>query len=149
IFTQGSVERIVDVSGTYFEPGQVHWIANVGGDWTAGSNWSTGTVPEPSDDVFIEPSSLSHLFVTSSADETVNSLSTAAGTSLAIDGGTLTLTDGTGDGVIGGEITVGSFSGATLRIGGTFDNTPPSGLSGAVGRLVIGLYYYSSEFIFT
>jgi hypothetical protein len=35
-------------------PAAIHWINTNGGDWSDPTNWSTGTVPGPSDDVLID-----------------------------------------------------------------------------------------------
>ena len=52
---------------------------------------------------------------------TMNTIQTASAATLAITGGTFTATDGTGSGANAGSITVGN--GATLALGGVFDDT--------------------------
>jgi hypothetical protein len=101
----------------------VTWVgttsSGLSGDWNVGSNWSSDAVPTSNSDAAISASGT--YTVTSSADETINSLATAKGATLAITGGTFAITSGTGTGANAGAITVAD--GATLQVGGTFQNT--------------------------
>src|SRR5467141_709133 len=60
----------------------VSWINSTGGSWETASNWSTGMVPGAADDAFISAGGT--YTVSSSANETVNSVGIAAGKSLSI-----------------------------------------------------------------
>src|SRR5712691_11814354 len=60
----------------------VSWINSSGGSWETALNWSTGMVPGAADDAFISAGGT--YTVSSSADETVNSVGIAAGKSLQI-----------------------------------------------------------------
>jgi len=60
----------------------VSWINSSGGSWETASNWSTGIVPGAADDAFISAGGT--YTVSSSANETVNSVGIAAGKSLSI-----------------------------------------------------------------
>ena len=61
----------------------IYWTNLVGGDFGTATNWSTDTVPGASDQARIDDGS----GATVSADETVLSLATNTGGSLAINGG--------------------------------------------------------------
>ena len=95
------------------------WKVAASGDFAIGSNWSSGFVPVPAADARIMATGT--YIVTSAAGETVASLATAKGATLAINGGTFAITNGTGTGANAGTIAVAD--GAALRLGGTVKNT--------------------------
>jgi hypothetical protein len=96
----------------------IYWTNVVGGDFGTATNWSTDTVPGASDQARIDDGS----GATVSADETVLSLATTTGGSLAINGGeSFTMLEGTGIGANVGTIYL--FDSAKLVAGGTIDNT--------------------------
>src|SRR5258708_25743171 len=66
-------------------PANVSWVVNGDGFWDLGSNWSTGMVPGPKDDVTInQPGPLT---VTVRDAEAVHSVQTSVHDSLALTGG--------------------------------------------------------------
>lgn len=78
------------------EAAGLHWINPAGGDWNDASNWATGTVPGPNDDVFIDAPG-AYTVTLSSGDTIVNSIVTdhpidLTGGTLTVNG-TLQLTD--------------------------------------------------------
>lgn len=93
------------------------WAAAVSGDFADPTKWTPAGVPGPSDTVAI--SLKRNYTITSSADETVQTLAMAKGPTLTIDGGTFNVSAGTGSGELAGAVTVnnGAFelgaSGAT------------------------------------
>src|SRR5262249_40740021 len=102
--------------GTYIsEIKPVSWLNAADGDFAIGANWDNGgSVPGPADAVFITASG-SDYTVTSSSGQTVNSISIGADATLAIDGGTFTISNGTEFGSIAGQLAVND--GSTLVIG--------------------------------
>lgn len=98
---------------------KINWKNGVSGSFATASNWSAGKVPGPADAVSI--TAAGNYMVTSSNDQTVLSLGTAAGATLDIIGGHFTMTAGTGTGANAGTILVENS--AQLIIGGTFKNT--------------------------
>jgi len=89
----------------------VAWASGVSGDFAVAGNWGPAGVPGPLNDVALSPSGT--YTVTSSTNETVNSLSTAAGATLMVTGGTFTIGDGTGSGVNAGALVA---AGGLLKI---------------------------------
>jgi hypothetical protein len=89
------------------------------GDFNVGTDWSSLVPPTLGVDTRI--SAAGTYTVTSSADETTNSLVTGKGATLAINASTFTITNGTGTGANAGTIAV--TDGATLQVGCTFKNT--------------------------
>ena len=67
----------------------ISWIATTSGNWSTASNWSSGTVPGPGDDVTINTSS-SLTITYSSGTSSIHSLYCNTGT-LAITGGSLSV----------------------------------------------------------
>jgi len=98
-------------------PANVSWIVNGDGFWDLGSNWSTGIVPGPQDDVTInQPGPLT---VTVRDAEAVHSVQTSVHDSLALTGG---------------SFAVGAASqldGAYLQSGGTLNASGPLTLTSA------------------
>jgi hypothetical protein len=73
---------------------QIHWTHNGNGNWATASDWSSGTVPSASDDVFI---GIQGIAVTSDANVTVHSIGTNSHSRLVIDGNSeFVATNGTG-----------------------------------------------------
>ena len=92
----------------------VHWINPAGGDWNEPTNWSTGFVPIPFQDIILDAAGTYE--ITSSHDVRIDSLMVAAGVTLAITGGTFKLIDANDEPLKNaGTISVGS--GGTLIIG--------------------------------
>src|SRR5271165_6298366 len=67
----------------------VDWISPTSGSWDVASNWSTGTIPGPGDDVVINVTGASPTVTISSNVESVNSIT--ASDPLVISGGGLTV----------------------------------------------------------
>ncbi|MGO9811409.1 MAG: hypothetical protein ACLP53_11625, partial [Isosphaeraceae bacterium] len=97
----------------------VDWISPTSGNWNVGSNWSTGTVPGPGDDVVINQSG-SPTITISTGTQSVNSVT--ASDPIAITGGSLavaansTISDGLA--MTGGSLTA-SGSETSLAVTGT------------------------------
>jgi hypothetical protein len=98
---------------------QIHWTHKGNGNWTTASDWSSGTVPGASDDVFIG-NGVTAVTVTSDSNVTVNSIGTNTHSTLDIGGmSTFTATNGTGSSENLGTIRI--FGDSTLDISaGTF-----------------------------
>lgn len=99
---------------------QIHWTHKGNGNWTTASDWSTGTVPGASDDVFI---GISGVTVTSDANVTVDSIGTNTNTTLVIaNESTFVATNGTGSSLNLGTIKV--TGDGSLNVGaGVFENS--------------------------
>jgi hypothetical protein len=90
------------------------------GDFATAANWDPASVPGSSDDAKIDAAGT--YTVTTSVNETVNSLSTVATATLAITAGSVfTANDGTGSGVNAGTIAIDN--GSEFDFDGTEDNT--------------------------
>jgi hypothetical protein len=115
---------------------QIHWTHFGNGNWTTASDWSSGSVPGASDDVFI---GLNGVTVASDHAVTVNSIGINSGSTLNISGESwFTATNGTGSSENLGTIKVVGDS--TLEIGaGTFENygTVLLGSTGYYNTIVI------------
>ena len=98
------------------------WNNGSGGDFTDTADWSSGTIPGAVDTAAISASGI--YTVTTSANETILALTTAAGATLDITSGDFTMAEGTGTGVNAGTIEVDPNPGETadLIVGGTIDN---------------------------
>jgi hypothetical protein len=105
------------------------WNRSVSGDFNASSNWNPALVPINADTARIAASGT--YMVTSSADEIVSSLTTAKGATLAINGSTFAITNGTGTGASAGNLAIGVRG--TLRLAGTVKNTGTISLNGTSG----------------
>jgi len=81
------VERLED----RVVPSQVNWINPSGGNWDAGSNWSTGSVPGSGDSAVINTASAATITIQSGDSESVLGLTTASNDTLSITGGSLTV----------------------------------------------------------
>jgi probable HAF family extracellular repeat protein len=130
--SDGSGGTLITVSATNNPSGtpinnQVTWINGASGDWNTISDWSyksnsgvvTGVLPAPTDVAAI--SATGTYTVTSPFDQTIESLTTIKTATLAVTGGTFTITDETGSGANAGTIAVSD--GATLQVTGTLNNT--------------------------
>ena len=96
------------------------WKSAVSDSFGTAADWSTDTVPGPSDiAVMTVPGTYT---VTSDTDATVLGINTGSGTTLAISGdSTFVASAGTAIGANRGTVAVGD--GSTLQISGTFNNT--------------------------
>jgi hypothetical protein len=104
----------------------VSWINPSGGDWDTPSNWSTGALPGPSDDVVINQPGITVTHSTSAID-TVNSLTISSSqSSLDISGGSLALSTTSS---IAGTV---SIEGATLTTAGNLAVAGPFTNNGSV-----------------
>src|SRR5262245_36975153 len=98
---------------------KVNWISG-GGDFAVGSNWSTRTVPGPSDIANINAAGT--YTVTSSASPTVLAIITIPTATLDVTGGSsFTALAGTGVGANAGTIAVETNS--DFIVGGTVKNS--------------------------
>ena len=91
------------------QPSTVNWVNPSGGDWDTPSNWSTGQLPGPGDDVVINQTGITITHATSASDS-VNSLTSQA--TLVLSAGSLS---------IAASSTMSAFnqSGGTLTGAGT------------------------------
>ena len=112
---------------------QVNWVAPSSGDWDLGSNWSTGQVPGPSDDVAIEPSAGLTVTIDSGA-QSANSLQTGSNANLILSGGSLTIASASiTNSVITGSL---SMTGGSLVASGAETQVTASGpVTAASGSL--------------
>jgi len=97
------------------------WINSAGGDWNDPANWSTGVVPGPTDDVYIDAPTAAAISYSSGA-ATIKSLTSTD--PLDISGGSITLTAGASE--IDGALSLSRSAqlvirgaGATLTAKGT------------------------------
>jgi hypothetical protein len=67
----------------------VHWIADASGSWHTASNWDTGIVPGPGDEVIIDRPAGDLTITYSSGNTTVQSIQSTE--ALAVTGGSLTI----------------------------------------------------------
>src|ERR1700683_3249878 len=99
---------------------EIQWASDVSGDFTDASDWNGGVVPGSSDDAILDAAGGKAYTVTSTGNQTVRGVETAADATLAVSGGTFTATNGTDGEANAGVIAVSG--GATLTLGGTVDN---------------------------
>ncbi len=97
----------------------VHWVGGATGLWDQAANWSNDAVPTTADDVTINSGTATTVTIQSGDVESINSLTTAAGNTLAMTGGSLAIA---ANSVLAGNF---NFSGGTLGGAGnvTFDAT--------------------------
>ena len=113
----------------------VNWTSNAGGNWNTASNWSTGTVPGPQDDVTVNTSNAQTITYSSGSD-TILSLYFGGLDTLALSGGKLAVL---GDSTFYGNLTEsgGSFQfGANSTMSGTIAQTGGT-IAIASGTLVL------------
>lgn len=91
----------------------VTWINPSGGDWDTPSNWSSGALPGPSDDVVINQPDIT--VTHNGGNDSVNSITSQD--PITLNGGTLGVAAAS---TISGLLTLG-FGGITLSGGGTVD----------------------------
>ena len=124
----------------------VDWISPTSGSWDVASNWSTGKVPGPADDVIIDVPGVSPTVTIGSNVESVNSIT--ADDPLVISGGGLTVA---ADSTISGTLTLSStlttnglltlsgnnsWTGGAINGSGSLSNTGTLMLTGSSsGRL--------------
>ncbi len=97
---------------------KVTWIDPASGDWDTASNWSTGAVPGPSDDVVIATSGITVTHSGSDGDAIGSLTISASDATLSLSNGSLAITVSSS---ISGGLTIsgGTLStSATLTIGG-------------------------------
>ncbi|MGH6683417.1 MAG: hypothetical protein ACRECA_05745, partial [Pseudolabrys sp.] len=99
----------------------VHWIGPHNGDWNTPGNWSTGKVPIPHQDVFIDTA----VSITSSGTVNIASLAVSSGATLEITGGNFSIPTSTNARPLSNAGTISIDAGAALVVGET-------GLVGAV-----------------
>jgi hypothetical protein len=96
------------------------WTNTAGGDFANGANWNqNGAVPGPHDDALL--TTAGSYTVTSSVNETVNSLQMISTVTLDITGGTFYAEKGSGSGSDNGLIEVGNNT--DFEVGGTIAGT--------------------------
>ena len=110
----------------------VNWTNPASGDWLTKSNWSTGTLPQPGDDVVINK--VGAVQITLIGSTTVNSLS-ITGDALTVSSGTLTVTGAVTN--TGGAITVSP--GTMLDVGGQYTQNAAGRLSLLPGSVATGV----------
>jgi hypothetical protein len=102
----------------------IKWNSATSGDFATAAAWTGGMRPGPADNAILDASGAAFT-VTSSANETVASIETAANATLDITGGRFMSTAGSGAGANAGLIEVGGTgrfrSAGTLRNSGTLE----------------------------
>ncbi len=91
------------------------------GDFASGANWVGGVAPAPNNDAILNATGSTAYTVTSSTNETVLSILTAANATLLIASGSFTATNGTGTGGNAGAIDVAG--GAVFACGTSLTNS--------------------------
>jgi hypothetical protein len=110
----------------------VSWVSPSSGLWDVASNWSTGEIPGPSDDVVIDVTGATPTVTIDSGAQSINSL--ASNDPLTITGGSLTLSSSsTTASTITGTF---SISGGTLAVSGPDTNLSVSGSVTASGGTI-------------
>ena len=116
----------ISTSGTCDNPTglEIEWRGSISNDWNTPLNWSSATVPTPTDDVLICSTTNLPIRLTQTAN--VNHLATGAGTTIDLNGKYL---------LVNGDLNVtGSFSNAgTVRMNGSSVT-----VSGNISKLDIG-----------
>ncbi len=95
------------------------WKTAENGNFDTDANWLSGQIPTAIDDVAIVAAGV--YTVTSSANETINSLEMEASATLAVSAGTFAINNGSGTGGLAGTIAIGDA--ATLSLAGTVTNS--------------------------
>ena len=112
----------------------VTWVATSSGNWDVGSNWSTGQVPGPSDDVVINAAAALTVTI-NSGNQSVNSIQSGSNATLSLSAGSLAVTTGAevdGGFQISGNVTIsGSFSGGAGAVSQFSSGTLTTGSGGA------------------
>jgi hypothetical protein len=98
------------------------WASSGNGDWNKASNWTPQHVPPAGDTALITASGT--YTVTSSRENSVETLEMANGATLAINADDFNLTKGTGSGALAGTIEISSAASLVL---GTFDQQQDGG----------------------
>jgi hypothetical protein len=110
-------------------PPPVHWANAVNGNFTTAADWTGGVVPGADNEAILDPSGAAFT-VTSSADQTVYSVQTAANATLDVTGGDFKASAGSGSGADAGVILVGSGATFTLGSGATLTDSGSIHVSG-------------------
>jgi len=118
----------------------ISWKSGVNGDFAVTSNWNPAKVPGAANDAVINAAGT--YTVTSSANETVGSLTTVATATLAITSGTFTVVNRFGSVTNAGTITIAASANSNypqlmLSYGGVINNTGTIAVS---GNLAVGNY---------
>ncbi len=134
--TDGAVSgtdlRLMDVLG-YDPATNFTWQTPTSSAFGTANDWTAGVVPGAADAAILaDPGTYT---VTATTSETVASVQTAAGATLAIIGGVFTVSGGTGGGVNAGTITV--KGGTSLDLGGAFANDGSVTLEAATAKMVV------------
>ncbi|MFN5920727.1 MAG: hypothetical protein ACK45I_05440, partial [Bacteroidota bacterium] len=117
----GTTSSATNINPTYFGSATgvlnvvTYWTGATNTDWATSTNWSDGTVPISTDNVYIPSSVVNQPTIGSAA--VCGILEIASGATLTISGSnTLTLTDLTNAGTL-------TANASTLSVGGVFTNT--------------------------
>lgn len=103
----------------------VTWTSTTGGAWSSAANWSTGTVPQPGDDVVVKnPPGAAQATITLSGDVSVNSVALTGDTLAVAAGATLTTA-----GAVNNAGTITVSNGAQVDIGGAYTESAGAALS--------------------
>jgi hypothetical protein len=109
----------VSFAGLFVDSSPVTWAHGSSGNFATAANWTPSRVPGAADDAVITATGT--YTVSSTVAETVNSIVTAAGATLAITSNTFTATSGTFAGANAGKIIVGD--GGVLQLEGVTKNS--------------------------
>jgi RHS repeat-associated protein len=109
----------------------VSWINPNGGNWDVGANWSTGTTPGAGDVAVIDTTAAATVTVRSGDGIQVQAVTTGGNDTLAITGGSLTVT--AGNSTLSGSL---SMTGGTLIASGSTVELTANGSTTASGILV-------------
>src|SRR5262249_5285964 len=99
-------------------PATVFWTNPAGGDWSAASNWSTGILPGPSDDVVIGSPISGATITHSTGSDAIRSLH-IHDNAFRLSGGSLSLAAAS-DTDSDFNLTSNTLSGGTLSLNGNF-----------------------------
>lgn len=97
----------------------IHWTSGISGQFGTAADWNPSQIPHAGDDVLIDAAGT--YTVTSSIDHKIKTVDIVSTATLAVNGGTFTIANGTGTGENAGTIRVADS--ATLAIGGSFTNS--------------------------
>jgi hypothetical protein len=109
----------VSFAGLFVDSSPVTWARGSSGNFSTAANWTPARVPGAADDALITAAGT--YTVSSTVAETVNSIVTAAGATLAITANTFTATSGTFAGANAGKIIIGN--GGILQLEGVTKNS--------------------------
>ncbi len=116
---------------------QIHWANDISGAFNTATDWTGGVVPGKSDDAILDAMGTTPYTVTSTKNQTVNSIQTAVNTTLTIGDEYrkyFVSYDGTGTGQNAGHINIVS---GLLQIGGDISNSGSITIAENGGTLAI------------